>query len=494
MNAHKWKRRLPEPETVVRVARHPAVLIGAALVALFGVTRAVPLFRIPSIEAPRPAVAADEDWVPPLPLSTLSVPVTVDLSPVVAQLEGIVPRRHGSLEDRNRVGDNDRLEVAFELRRQPFQAELRGTTAHVRTTIHYRARTWYDPPVLPTVSASCATGEDEPAPRAVVELAARLSLSADWRLQSRPRIVAIGPATETDRDRCRLTVFNFDVTERIMSGARGLIETRIPEIRGALANIDLRSRFERWWDVLSTPVQLDEDVWLVVDPLAVAQGETSGSGQSLTATTVLTANPRLVLGPRPTVEARPLPSLAQAGAARGLTIRATATADYVTASARLNEQLAGQTLEQSGHTLEIEHLELFGIGQGKVALAVDIGGAARGRIYLVGSPDYDPAQGQVHVPDLEFDVATLNVLVGGLDWLAHDELVGFLRERARWPMEDLTALASTHLQRGLNARLSETVRLEGAVDSVRVLGIHPTKESLVVHAAANGRAELLVSH
>lgn len=473
--------------------RHPAVLGTIAVAAVLVAARLL-FFGVPRVDAPRPELVMDEDWTPPLPPSRLSVPVVADLSSVLGNLEAAVPVRHGSLEERQEIEGNDRLEVAFALQRSPFEAELRGTAAYVQSIIFYRGQVWYDPPVLPTVSASCATGEDEPAPRAVVEMSAELSISPEWTLVSRPRIERVAPLTDTDRDRCRLTVFNFDVTERVMNGARDLIEGKIPEIRKALEGVDLKSRFEEWWSILQSPIELDEEVWLVIGPESIALGETSGSGTMLTATTVLTARPQLILGPRPTLEDRALPPLDSASDVSGLTIRATAAADYGATSQKLTERLGGQTIEQSGHTLAIQRLELSGIGGRRVALEVELRGAARGRVFLVGTPAFDEADGQIHVPDLEFDVATINLLVGGLDWLAHDEFVQFLRERARWPAEDLTQVAADYLAQGLNSELSDGVRLEGRVDAVRILGVHPTRDALVVHAAADATAILIVEN
>lgn len=475
-----------------RWIRRPAVLAGLAVLVLAWAAQFISRLRVPDLDAPRPELLLDDDWTPPLPPSRLSLPIVADLASVLDDLEAAVPTRHGSLEERQQIADNDRLEVAFALERSPFTAELRGTSAFVSSVISYRGQVWYDPPVLPTVSASCATGEDEPAPRAAVELSARLSISPDWRLLSDPRIERVAPVTETDRDRCRLTILNFDVTERVMSSARDLIEGKIPEIQKAIEGVDLRARFEEWWQILQTPIELDDDVWLIVAPESVAQGETTGSGTVLRATTVLTARPQLVLGPRPILDPLPLPELDTAATATGLTIRATAAADYAVGSELLTEKLGGQTLEQSGHTVTIRRLQLSGIGGRKVALEVELSGAARGRVFLVGTPVFDEADGQIHVPDLEFDVATINLLVGGLDWLAHEEFVQLLREKARWPAEDLTKVAAEYLAQGLNSELSEGVRLEGRVHAVRILGVHPTREALVVHAAADATAKLIV--
>jgi len=468
------------------------LVAAGAVVAILAVASLFLLGRPPRISAPAPELQVDDASPPPLPTSTLTVPIVADLSSILEKLEQAIPRTRGSLDERKSVEDNDRLEVAFALERGPFEAELQGDIAHLQSVIEYRGRVWYDPPILPTVSASCATDLGQPAPRAVVALTSPIWLTSDWQLASQPTVARVAPFSDTDRDRCQLTVFDFDVTERVMNAARALIEEKAPDIQQALRDVDVRSDFEEWWAILSEPIELDDDVWLALDPLGIAHGETTGSALILTANTTLSARPRLILGPRPDIPARELPPLDTLSVPRGLTIRAVASAEYSTASGRVNERLAGETLELSGHLVRIEHLALSGLGNGRVALEVEVGGAVRGSIFLVGTPQHDPAADEIHVPDLDFDVATANMLVGSIDWLAHEGLSEFLRARARWPVGDLSALASRYLEKGLNSRLSDRVRIQGRVDSVRIRAVHATREALEVHADANADATLVV--
>jgi hypothetical protein len=158
----------------------------------------------------------------------------------------------------------------------------------------------------------------------------------------------------------------------------------------------------------------------------------------------------------------------------------------------LTREVGGQMLEQDGRTLEIVELHVSGLGDGRVVVELDFKGSAEGRVFLVGTPHYDVDSGEVYVPDLDFDVASLDLLIGGLDWFAHDQAVAFLRAQARWPVDDLTGFAEIQLLRGLNRQLSEEAQLRGTVDSVRVIDVYATRKSLVVHAEAFARAELLV--
>lgn len=475
------------------VARHPvwAGIVFLMLLSLWalGYLRFV---RAPRIEAPRPASVTDVVRVPDIPPSSLNVPVSYDLTPIIRQLEDIVPRAYGSLDRRVGLESNERASVAFELSRTPFQVSLVGDVVRLSSVISYKARGWYDSALLPEVSASCGTGDDEIPPRLLVSLSARLTLTEDWLLHAEGRVDRVSPRSDHDQDKCRITPLSINVTDRVVDAARGLLDRHMPEIEGAIAQIDLGSKFREWWDILRRPIELDEDVWLTIDPTAVRRGTTEGVGRTLIANVGLTAHPHLSVGPRPEPEARPLPRLDTVHVAEGLHIRATASAEYRTGSDMLTRELGGQILEQDGRTFEIVKLHVSGLGDGRVVVELDFKGSAQGRVFLVGTPHYDADSGEVYVPDLDFDVASLDLLIGGLDWFAHDQAVAFLRARARWPVDDLTGFAEVQLFRGLNRRLSDEAQLRGTVDSVRVIDVYATRRSLVVHAEAFARAELLV--
>ena len=467
------------------------VWVGAGmLVVAAAVLVAWKLWSAPDLDPPAPVAEAEPIWVPELAESTLKVPIRFDLQPIVEALEGAVPRSMGDLERRITLEDNDRTDVAYEVRRAPFRASFIQDRAMITSVLSYRARAWYDPPLLPEIRGTCGS-EAEPL-RAVVSASARISLSSDWRLRSAGRIDHVGPLAEGDRDRCRLTDLSIDVTDRVMAAARDALEGHLPEIESALARIDLRSRFEEWWLALASPIELAEETWLVIGPVGVHRGPTRGLGDVLIAEIGLSARPRVVFGDRPHVETPPLPDLGEPLDVEGLRIRATGRADYGSASERLTEILAGRTLEQPEGTLTLERIRALGIGGGKVALDVYFGGDARGHIYLVGTPEIDPATDQIHVPDLSFDVETRNLLLQGYAWVAREDILEFFRERARWPVEDLANLAGTQLERGLNHRLTDDVRLEGSVESVELLGVYPRIDALVVQAEARASASLVV--
>jgi hypothetical protein len=138
----------------------------------------------PDVEPDLPAPALPE-------ASSIAAPVRIPLGTLVEQLERAVPTRFGDLDERIRIPERERTSFSFELRRQPFEVSLVDSVATLEATVTYAIRAWYDPPVLPEVSASCGTGNN-PGPRLRVVIRAPIKVENDWTLSTHSRVASLG--------------------------------------------------------------------------------------------------------------------------------------------------------------------------------------------------------------------------------------------------------------------------------------------------------------
>ncbi|HET9981964.1 MAG TPA: DUF4403 family protein [Longimicrobiales bacterium] len=440
------------------------------------------------LDAPAPAITEDVDSLPPLPPSTIEAPVTYDLAPVVAELERAVPRRLGDINERRPVPSNSRAHFAFAAEREPFRVALSGRTARMEATIHYMGRGWYNPPLAPEVSGSCGT--DGERPRARVEVATSLSLTPAWQLRGRTAVGRVEPFSEEPRDQCKVTFLKVDVTDKVVGAARKALEDNRRVVDRKIAAVDLRSRFEEWWAALQRPIHLSDSLWLQLNPRAVHVDSIAGRGTMLVARIGLEASPRVLTGPRPEPGRSPLPPLGEHRGAEGFHVLAEGVLDYPVASGLVTRELKGRRVEYGGRSARIRDVKVYGIGGGRLAMAVTFSGDVAGRIYFVGTPRYDAARDELYVPDLDFDVASQNVLVNQLEWLKSVGLGDVLRERARWPTAGLIRRGTEELLKGLNREIAPGVRLSGVVSDTRVLGVHASRRALLVRAEVVGRARM----
>jgi hypothetical protein len=189
---------------------------------------------------------------------------------------------------------------------------------------------------------------------------------------------------------------------------------------------------------------------------------------------------------------RPLPPLLTGAIDGGLDLLVDARAEYGSASAFLREQVAGRTLDFDGRSIRIDSLRVYGIGGGRLAMAVDLSGAVGGRVFLTGRPVIDPVTREISVPDLDFDVATRDVLLSTVAWLAGPTLREELRARARWPGNPAVDWLAGWLREGLNRDISDDLRVSGTVDSLDIVDTYALTQALRVRVTATGAARLQI--
>lgn len=448
------------------------------------------------IAPPPPDVVEDiDEGSQPLPASVVESQVRYELAPALSALERAVPRRFGDIEQRLPVANNRRVHVAYAARRSPFTITVDSSRVTIGSVVEYEGRGWYKPPIGPEVSAACGTGDVEK-PRARVRLQTTIHLLETWSLEARTRVTRVEPYSAIGRDKCAVTIFRIDVTDRVMRATRDVLERQVRTLDQALAGVNTRARFEHWWRDISRPIRLGDSIYLTIRPRRVQLGRVTVDSGFAVAHVRLEAAPRIVTGNRPNDFAlfTPLPPLVTGPLeGRGLRVSLEARFGYDVATDLLRKALVGRTFARGNRAIRIRDVSLAGIGGGRVALGVRFDGAARGLVYLTGTPRYDNAADQLLIPDLDYDLHTSSLLVKGFAFLSDDRLRELLRQNARFPVHGQLDRLRQLAVKGMNRDLAEGVALAATLDRVENVGVRATRDALLARADAGGSLQLQIA-
>ena len=456
--------------------------IGVLLFAAVSCTRDAP----PKPRTAPPAAAP----APPAP-SSFAVPIEYDITAILKNVDEVVPRTFGSMDEVKQVGDDPNRHYAFEAKRGAFTAFASGRLLHLRTTLAYKARGYFKPRFGPTISVGC--GDDKEPPRIVVELATPLSIGPDWHLISKASVVTVAPASTEKRDHCDVSIFHKDVTQSVVDAARGGITGQLKSIDHKVATVDLSKQVAGWWQLLGQPIKLTNSVWLLLGPQRLSLGAVHGESKLLIVPVNLTASPRIVTGTTEPVEPVPtLPPLGSDADGDGYHIAMDGVIDYGTASRQLSQVLSAQSFAPGGHEFRVVRAAIIPEANEKLTLTISFTGDARGLLTLSGTPLLDNARGELSVPDLDFDLRTGSSILTTYSWLKSDDLRKELRARAHISVTSALDKARDLLRQGLNRKLGDEVTLSGTVDSVAIQRLFVTRDGLIVRAEATGRAGMAV--
>jgi hypothetical protein len=422
--------------------------------------------------------------------STVTLPITVSLASVAAQVERKVPRGENNEAEWHRLGSFPVVGTVYlkEMwERDPLSLRLDGDHLELSAHVRYRARVAARPCVLGRCQwvqlASC--GQDGPMPSMDLGLRTDIGVRPDWTVSAHttPRPVRAGV-------RCRLTKANVDVTERVQNMVQGLLDKNAPEvdqrIREAAA---LRRRVESVWKTVQQPIKASQGVYVLLQPEALSTTPPRGEGTTLSTTVSVVVRPRLVVGDRPAVTPKPLPKAGGTAPGQGFRIQMVAELPFSVMDSIMRAELVGRRFEIEGRRITVRRARLYGSGT-KLVLAATVAGDARGTLYFVGTPSFDPVSQVVSVPDLDFSVESRSVLPEVAEWLLYDQLRDQMRASARFAVGDRIAKIRRDVDAALDRQLSRGVRSTGRVDRITPLGVFVFSESVAAVVQAEGQAQI----
>ncbi len=385
------------------------------------------------------------------------------------------------------VGSSPTVWLAAELERGPIHFTFRDSTVAVASVFRYRGRAWVRT-LIASPSFSC--GLEGQRPRMRVRVATTWGLTPEWRLRTRSRLDFLEPVTRTERDQCEVSFLNIDVTGKVVEAATKGVRAALRTVDQRLARLELRDPVGDLWTTVQKPISIaDGRFWLEIRPEAVWIDDIAVQDSMATANLHLRASPRIVSG-AVSPDTTALPPLRPLSGVDSVAVFMEGLLRYDDATAILGERIAGASVRVGWRTIRIDRVEALHGGAGRVILAVDLRGRARGRVYVVGTPTYDPIDDLITIPDLAFDVNTESYLDGTLAWLAQSALLGRIRERARIPASSLLDMAVDLANEEIDRELTDGVRLRGQVGTARTIHVQATAAGLAARAFAAGQLRL----
>ena len=443
-------------------------------------TLALPLVA----QAPAPAPALQAITVGEV--STLALPMRVELAAFLPQIEALAPRTPPVVEQWAEIPGKPRTYFRCNLYREPLGFRFSNQRVAVTTVVNFGmdvgVRTVGE---HYTTVGSCGRAPEAPR-RAMIEVDTQWALRPDWRLELRDPI-----ATATALNTCQVTFLGIDITDDVTQGMQGQVKTAVAQLDDLVRKTDLlRQRAQEAWTMASQPYELRKDAWLVLRPEKLRMGPIRTEGQTLFVTPELQARPLIILGPKPTAEARPLPDLDVASEILpGFHVRAEAELDYASATLQLTEAMGGRTFETERGPLTINTAAITGT-DGKAILELDVKGPVTGIITLQGRPVITE-EGLVKLEDLDFTLASTGWLTHTAAWLFKSKIRRVIQEQSTLligqQFKDLMALA--HQQ--LNRTLAPGLELKGQLKEVRLQSILAAPGAFRVVARIEGEAEVL---
>ena len=421
----------------------------------------------------------------------------------------------------------------FEIwRDKPLNINLSGDTLRARMHAYY----WIIGEVwvfgIPIAGQCGAQGPsplygDEETREVNVSVNSRLRWHRDWHIATE---TTVEPFENVNR--CVVTNAYKDITDHFNKAGEGFLRGAATKFDQRIAEItDFKTKATEMWTRIQDPISIGNRGWLLIQPRSAGAGEinvTGGSAQTAETVFGLTMQPRIIFGDAPSPTPTPLPPLEALPAApnvfdintdvemsfeeanRLLQDPATGVIGATFTSGRRELKIVGARAYGNRERLAVE-LQVVGRAiRGEEPEVVDVVTAVKvaynrvryffekrlyklkGKVYLVGTPQYLPDRREIVFPDLEYDIETRNVIAKIANWILKTRLTQQLRANVKFPVGDKLDSLKGNLSAGLNRPLGPRATLSGEVESLTVERVFLGDGAIRSRVNLRGRAALSV--
>ena len=460
--------------------------LGSMAVVSFGL--AALLSSCGGIKPEKPSTANQVLAVKPLPSisSNINIPIKVELKPFIKMADDAFPKEFKG-SDKPCSG----LRYDFKVQRQPIQISGKGKTVFLGLNMAYGFSGEYcaacimETCVNPPIPFSC--GWNESLRRVNIQLKSDIDILPNYRIKSVSSFTDLKPI-----DPCAITFANININNVLLSQIKPEMGKFAKMIDAEIAKQDLKPYVEPVWKALQEDIKIDMVGYLRFQPQSLSMGEINMDGSQLNFALGLVAKPTII--PQKAEDKKPtdLPNLSTYQKSSGFSVYTDLHMNYDSLSKQLFETMKSETFGMGKEKIKISSLKLFP-AQDKIGVEVGFIGTKKGTFYLLGTPSFDNKTGHLKLKNVEYDIATKNVLIKSAKWLMDETIRKKLEEQMDFDLSDMVKSTKAAITTSLNQKMDFGVRLQGKLKSLEIVDWSMQNENLLIRAKTDGDLQVFIN-
>ena len=440
-----------------------------------------------SIQPEAPTTANQIVPVKPMPsvASTINIPIRIELKPFIKLADQ-------SFDKEFKGADNpcSGLRYQYKLKREPIQLSGKGKTVFLGLDVaygfsgEYCAGCVFDNCINPPIPFSCGWGE-ETLRRAKIKLKSDVELTSNYRIKSSTSFTEFTPI-----DPCRVTFAQININDVLMGQIRPELGNLAKMIDTEIGKQDLKPYILPVWKALQEDIQIPSTGYLRFQPQSLSVSEINMNGSMLNFNVGLTAIPTIQSTPwnKPSSG---LPTLSPYKKGSGFEVYTDLKMNYDSLSKQLFDIMKTESYALGKEKINITSLRLFPAGE-KLGVAVGFAGTKKGMFYLLGNPAFDNSKASLALKNVEYDIATKNVLIKTAKWMMDETIRKKLEEQMVFDLSDLMNLTKKSIAESLNQTMDGGVKIKGTLKSLEINGWSLQQDALWVRAKTLGDIQVIM--
>ena len=442
------------------------------------------------INPERPDLSPANFKLDSLPNSEINIPIQIHLKPVYTMAEKSVDTVFTSPQYPDEwVQEGCDVRYKYVFRRGPLQMKTTGTSLNLGFTGFYKivgsTRLCVSGVVVSPWTPACRCGFGSEGERRVnVSFSNTISFQPDYKVKL--NIIRNEPQA---LDKCEVCFWGQDITKQVMGGLTSELDAAKKDLDKRYGTVDQKPRFQQVWDRMNKVYNLFGLGWLKINPQRIRINNLFTLNDSLYIFLGLTAKPAISFE-KPAEQSSWVPNLGTFSRKPGFSIFLDAVLSYDSLSVILNQQLIGKEFDFKKLFIKkkfiIDSCKIYGAGNEKLVIKVNFSGTNNGVVYLLGKPVYNKDKRSIEVTDIDFDIKSKNILLGSADWLFDKKITKEIGKQARFDLGGYIDTAKTTINAQLNQEWIKGIRSYGNISDIRLIGIYPMQQYLVIRSNCTG--------
>lgn len=437
----------------------------------------------------KPVLAQTSFNLDSTPVSEINIPIQINLKPVYAMAEKKVDTLFtspGYPDGWVQEGCDMRYKYSF--RRSPLQMSASGLSMKLGFTGYYRiigsSRVCVMGAAVSPWTPPCKCGFTEPERRVNVSFSNSINIQPDYKVR-----LTVKRNEPEPLDKCEVCFWGQDITKQVLDGLKEELDAAKTELEKNYGVVDLKPSFQQVWNQLNKVYSIYGMGWLQMNPQRLRINNIFAKNDSLYVYLGLSAKP-VISFEKPAEHLTLIPSLGDFSRHQGFSVFLDAVLNYDSLSHIMNQRLVDKEFDLDKGPVKkkfiIKNCRLFGEGNERVIIKVDFAGTNQGTFYLTGKPAYDKDKRVLEVRDIDFDIKSKNALLKTAEWLFSRRIVNEISKYTRYDLTSFIDTAKVSINQQLNREWVKGVNSKGNVQDIRLIGIYPLSQHLLIRSNCSG--------
>jgi len=446
------------------------------------------LFSCGSIKPEAPVKSEIELNIPSQSVSSIKIPIKVDLKPYFIETDKSIPYRFKG-SDQACEG----ISYSYKFFREAIKFNGVNNQIFFEVNGKYSLKLNYCPQctslfndkgncIVPRIYSSC--GVKEPLRKIEVGYATRIGLTKDYMLDSKTKLRNVKAKSP-----CIVSVFEYDATKTLKKEITIALQNLESEIDSVISTVDLKPELLKAWNYFTQPLDLDGYGYLHMNPSSASMSPIRYKGDTAYFDAIIEAKPNILTNPTRR-KTPPLPNLSDYNNKDGFDITMDIFSTYDSLSSILTNNIKGQKIIIKKNEIQFQAIKIHGASDRKIHLKVDFSGDKNGILYLTGTPTFDSINQKIKFDDLSFDVKTKNALLKSAKWMFDKKITNAIRIASQVDLSPYLDSLRTELNKSINGEVSDGVFMKGEIKSILINLIHPMENQLFIRIKSIGDLEL----